>query len=146
MLDIKVLKQYNSLKTEILELQRMIKETEDSIARLVEEGTVVDKVTGGYGGIQGFKIEGFPVVEYNRRRKILEKRVRRLQNKETSLLELIEQIESEIDNIPDSRDREIMRQFIIEQRRQVDIARKMHLDRSLISKVVKRYFKKNKKK
>ena len=63
-----IMAQYNDIKEEIKELNKEIEKAEKSIEKLIEEGTVCDKVKGGIGGIQGFKIEGFPVVEYQRRR------------------------------------------------------------------------------
>lgn len=55
------MEQYECLKMELESVKKEVKETEDSISKLIEEGTVCDKVTGGLGGIQGFKIEGFPM-------------------------------------------------------------------------------------
>ena len=51
------------MQEEIKRMRADIQKTEDDIARLLEEGTVCDKVKGGLGGIQGFKIEGFPVLQ-----------------------------------------------------------------------------------
>ena len=53
------LSEYKAMQLEIEMIKKEIKKTEDSISDLIAEGTVCDKVTGGIGGIQGFKIEGF---------------------------------------------------------------------------------------
>ena len=63
--------QYSDMKEEIKQMKVDIQQTEDSIAKLIEEGTVCDKVTGGLGGIQGFKIEGFPVAEFEKRKRLV---------------------------------------------------------------------------
>lgn len=54
------LKQYQSILQELPEIDRKIKKTEESIEKLMTEGTVVDSVSGGSGGTQHFRIEGMP--------------------------------------------------------------------------------------
>lgn len=134
-----VMGQYNDLKEELSKLQNEIKKTEDSIAKLVEEGTVIDKVTGGLGGIQGFKIEGFPVKEYERRKKTLRNKMDRLVEKENDLLELTESVEMFIDRIPVSRDRRIFSMIYFENKTQQQVAKVLHIDRSLVSKIISKY-------
>lgn len=134
-----VMIQYNNLKEELKKLQNDIKKTEDSIAKLVEEGTVVDKVTGGLGGIQGFKVEGFPIKEYERRKKTLRNRMDRLVNRENDLLELTESVEMFIDSIPVSRDRRIFNMIYFENKTQQQVAKVLHIDRSLVSKIISKY-------
>lgn len=134
-----LLVQYSDLQKEIEIMREEIKKTEDSIAKLLEEGTVADKVKGGLGGIQGFKIEGFPQKEYDRRRKVLFSKKQRLFAKTTDLLTKREEIEEFIDKIPYSRDRQILRLAFIENKTQVQIAKKMYIDRSLVSKIISKY-------
>lgn len=134
-----ILIQYSDLQEEIKRMRKDIKKTEDDIAKLLEEGTVCDKVKGGLGGIQGFKIEGFPVPAFERRKKILRKKMDRLIDKENELLELTESIEIFIDNIPISRDRRIFRAIYFEDKTQQQIARELHIDRSLVSKIISKY-------
>lgn len=134
-----VMAQYTNIKDELEKIKFEIKNTENSIAKLVEEGTVVDKVTGGLGGIQGFKIEGFPVKEYDRRKKILRNKMNRLVEKENDLLELTEGIEMFIDGIPVSRDRQIFTMICFENKTQQQVANVLHIDRSLVSKIISRY-------
>lgn len=134
-----VMTQYENIKEELNRLEIEIKKTEDSIAKLIEEGTVVDKVTGGLGGIQGFKIEGFPVKEYDRRKKALRNRMDRLIEKENDLLEITECIELFIDAIPISRDRQIFTMTYFEKKTQQQVADILHIDRSLVSKIISKY-------
>ena len=135
-----LLSQYGNLQTEIVDMQKEIAKTEDDIAKLLEEGTVVDKVKGGLGGMQGFKIEGFPQKEYDRRKKLLHSKRNRLLKKQNDLIEITEEIENLIDSIPKSRDRQIMRLTFIENRTQQQIADKLFIDRSLVSKIINRYY------
>lgn len=134
-----ILIQYSDLQEEIKRMRADIQKTEDDIAKLLEEGTVCDKVKGGLGGIQGFKIEGFPVPAFERRKKILRKKMDRLIDKENELLELTESIEIFIDSIPVSRDRRIFRAIYFEDKTQQQIARELHIDRSLVSKIISKY-------
>ena len=131
--------QYKSLKSEIEKMKIDIKKTEDSIENLVREGVVEDKVYGGLGGIQGFKIEGFPLAIYEKRRNLLRKKVDRLSAKENELLELVENMETLVDNIPVSRDRVIFRALYFEGKTQQQIADELHIDRSLVSKTISKY-------
>lgn len=131
--------QYRSLLEEIKKIKIDIKKTEDSIAKLIQEGVVEDKVYGGLGGIQGFKIEGFPVAIYEKRRNLLRRKVDRLSTKENDLLELVESIETMIDNIPVSRDRVIFRSLYFDGKTQQQIADELHIDRSLVSKTISKY-------
>lgn len=134
-----ILIQYTDMQEEIKRMREDIQKTEDDIAKLLEEGTVCDKVKGGLGGIQGFKIEGFPVLAFERRKRILRKKMDRLIDKENELLELTESIEIFIDNIPVSRDRRIFHAIYFEDKTQQQIARELHIDRSLVSKIISKY-------
>ena len=140
MLSKSILTQYNDLKIEIEKTQEQINETEESIEKLIDEGTVVDKVTGGYGGIQGFKIEGFPQKEYTKRMYLLQQRQFRLYEQQTNLIELVEQIEKEIAEIKNSRDRQVLYECFINDRKQSDVAREMFLDKSAVSRIINKYF------
>lgn len=131
--------QYSDMQEEIKQMRVDIQKTEDSIAKLIEEGTVCDKVTGGLGGIQGFKIEGLPVVEFEKRKRLLRKKVDRLTERENELLEMTESIETFIDNIPVSRDRRIFRAIYFDGKTQQQAADELHVDRSLISKTISKY-------
>ena len=131
--------QYSDMQEEIKHMRIDIQKTEDSIAKLIEEGTVCDKVTGGLGGIQGFKIEGFPVVEFEKRKRLLRKKMNRLTEMENNLLEMTESIEMFIDDIPVSRDRRIFRAIYFEGKTQQQVANELHIDRSLISKTISKY-------
>lgn len=131
--------QYDNLKRELEKIENEIMDTEMSIEKLLEEGTVCDKVIGGLGGIQGFKIEGLPVKEYERRKKILRKKYDRLVEKENDLLELTESIQMFIDSIRNSRDRQIFTMICFDGKTQQQVAEILHVDRSLVSKIISKY-------
>ena len=134
-----IMVQYSDMQEEIKQMRMDIQKTEDSIAKLIEEGTVCDKVTGGIGGTQGFKIEGFPVVEFEKRKRLLRKKVDRLTERENELLEMTENIEMFIDEIPVSRDRRIFKSICFDGKTQQQVANELHIDRSLISKTISKY-------
>lgn len=131
--------QYSDMQEEIKQMRIDIQKTEDDIAKLLEEGTVQDKVMGGEGGLQGFKIEGFPITAFERRKRILRNKMNRLADRENDLLEMTESIELFIDNIPVSRDRRIFKAIYFENKTQQQVARELHIDRSLVSKIISRY-------
>ena len=131
--------QYSDMQEEIKQIRIQIQKTEDDIAKLIEEGTVQDKVKGGLGGLQGFKIEGFPIVAFEKRKRLLRSKVDRLREMENDLLEMTEGVEIFIDNIPISRDRRIFRAIYFEDKTQQQIARELHIDRSLVSKIISKY-------
>ena len=134
-----ILKQYADMQIEIEGLKADLKKTEDAIDKLIEEGTVKDRVYGGEGGIQGFNIEGFPAAEYNRRVNLHYVKRAHLLKRENDLLELTNRIDKLIAEIPDSRDRAIFHDIFIERKKQWEVAEKLHVDRSLISKIIDRY-------
>lgn len=131
--------QYSDIQEELKQMRIDIQKTEDDIAKLLEEGTVQDKVKGGLGGLQGFKIEGFPVAAFEKRKRILRSKMDRLADRENDLLEMTESIELFIDNIPLSRDRRIFKAIYFENKTQQQVARELHIDRSLVSKIISRY-------
>lgn len=139
MISKEILIQYSDLQEEIKTIREDVQKTEDSIAKLLEEGTVIDKVAGGFGGIQGFKIEGLPIREYDRRKKILRNKANKLAEKENDLLEMAESIEDFINAIPVSRDRRIFRMIYFDNMTQQQVANKLFIDRSYVSKIIDKY-------
>lgn len=103
-----ILTQYNDLQEEAKEVRERIERTEKQIARIEEEGRVIDTVSGGPGGIQHFKIEGFPYPEYSREKSLLYARKSILANLEIELLETLNQVEKFIASVEDSRMRRII--------------------------------------
>ena len=78
-----ILIQYSDLQEEIKEVRQRIEKTEKQIERIEKEGAVCDKVMGGNGGLQSFKIKGFPYPEYSRKKTLLYSRKATLTSLET---------------------------------------------------------------
>lgn len=104
----KILIQYSDLQEEVKEVRERIEKTEKQIAKIEEEENVTDTVSGGSGGIQHFKIEGFPYPEYNRKKTLLYARKATLASLELELLEALNQVEEFIASVDDSRIRRII--------------------------------------
>ena len=109
-----ILTQYNDLLEEAKEVRERISQTEKQIAKIEEAGNVIDTVSGGSGGIQRFKIEGFPYPEYSRKKSLLYARKSILANLELELLETLNQVEKFIASVEDSRMRRIITLRVID--------------------------------
>nr|DAM12657.1 MAG TPA: Protein of unknown function (DUF722) [Caudoviricetes sp.] len=103
-----ILKQYTDLQQECVEVREKINTLEKQIARIEQDGSVRDKVSGGIGGWQSFTIEGFPYPEYNRKKALLYSRKATLCALEMEIMETINQIESFIATVEDSHMRRII--------------------------------------
>lgn len=114
MINRKLLLQYADLQKEIKELQKKIEQNEKKISQIEKSGAVCDKVRGGEGGYQFFKIEGFPFPEYSRQKTLLMARKSNLARLESEILESLNEIEEYISGIDDSRMRRIMNLRLIE--------------------------------
>ena len=108
MISKEILIQYSDLQEEVKEVRERINKTEDQIAKIEDDGNVVDSVCGGNGGIQHFKIEGFPYPEYSRKKTLLYARKATLASLETELMETLNQVEEFIASVEDSRMRRII--------------------------------------
>ena len=88
--------------------------TEERLEKIEQEGAVGDVVSGGMGGIQHFKITGFPTPEHAKVKQLLISRRQRLKMKEAELLELTNQAEEYIESIKKSEIRIMFRMYYIE--------------------------------
>lgn len=102
------------MQAEIKELRRLIKMTEERLEKIEQEGAVSDVVSGGMGGIQHFKITGFPTTEHAKVKQLLVSRRQRLKMKEAELLEITNQAEKYIESIEKSELRIMFRLYYIE--------------------------------
>lgn len=123
-----ILIQYSDLQKEAKETQSKIENLEKAISKIesriseIEAGeTVKDKVVGGLGGQQHFKIEGVPLKEYNQRKSdlmvkklLLNQRKSTLEILEFDLLQKTNEVEEFITTIGDSRMRRIISLRFIE--------------------------------
>lgn len=114
MISKEILIQYSDLQKEVKEVRERIDKTERQIAKIEEEGNVIDTVTGGSGNNQHFKIEGFPYPEYSRKKTLLYARKATLSSLEIELLETLNKVEEFIAGVDDSRMRRIITLRFIE--------------------------------
>lgn len=133
------LKQYRFVQIEIEQMENAIKKCEDALIRLNEEGMVQDIVKGGDGGWQTFHIEGFPVTEYERRKRILNTKKARLQKRRNDMLELEEKILSFIDGIENKRDALMLRMAFIDGCSYEDIGNQLFCDKATVSRIISKY-------
>lgn len=109
-----VLMQYNDLLKEVEEIRERIAATEEQIRRLEEEGLVVDKVKGGEGGNQSYRIEGFPMPEYTRKKTKLHLLRATLETTELDVLDKLTEVERFVAELDDSYMRRIIRMRVVE--------------------------------
>lgn len=109
-----ILNQYTDLQAECKEIREKIERLEKQIDVIERSGNVVDKVSGGLGGIQSFKIEGFPYPEYSRKKTLLYARKATLTSLEVELLETLNEVEEFIASINDSHIRRIINLRIVD--------------------------------
>lgn len=107
-MDKRILVQYADLQQEVIEIREKVEKLEQQIDKIESEGAVIDKVMGGEGGLQPFKVEGFPYPEYSRKKTLLYARKATLSELELELLEILNEVESFISSIKDSHIRRIV--------------------------------------
>lgn len=120
-----ILIQYSDLQQECKEVREKIEKLERQIAKIEADGEVVDKVRGGLGGLQSFKIEGFPYPEYSRKKTLLYARKATLSELEMELLETLNEVEEFIASISDSHIRRIVNLRVIDGLSWNEVARKI---------------------
>jgi hypothetical protein len=120
-----VLVQYSDIVEEVKDLRKRIQKLSDQINKIEQDGCVKDSVKGGYGGVQTYRIEGFPYPEYSRKKTALYLYKAQLENAEFELLELTNKVEEYIQSIDNSRIRRIIRYRLIDGLSWVQVAFKM---------------------
>lgn len=120
-----LLSQYTSLLKERDHVRASIENLEKQIGKMKNDGTVIDSVKGGYGGIQRFVIEGFPNDDIAKRRGMLEIRRDHLERLEEQILLKINEIERYMNSISNSRIRLIIRLRYINCLQWEEVARQM---------------------
>lgn len=120
-----VLVQYSDLQQECKEVREKIEKLEMQIVKIEEDGVVIDKVRGGDGGLQSFKIEGFPYPEYSRKKTLLYARKATLSELEMELLETLNDVEIFITSIKDSHIRRIVSLRVVDGLSWGEVARRI---------------------
>lgn len=103
-----ILEQYIDLRKELIEVRERIEKLEVAIDKIEQEGAVVDKVMGGEGGLQSFRIEGFPYPEYSRKKTLLYNRKAIAEGLEMEIAGMLHDVEIFISGIKDSHLRRIV--------------------------------------
>lgn len=120
-----VLAQYIDLQKELTEVRGRIGKLEEQLDRMEMEGPVVDKVMGGDGGLQPFRIEGFPYPEYSRKKTLLFNRKAIQSELEMEISEMIADVEKFIKEIDDSHLRRIVTLRVVDGLSWNQVAKKM---------------------
>lgn len=139
MISKEILIQYSDLQEEVKEVRERIARTERQIAKIEEDGKVIDTVSGGCGGIQHFKIEGFPYPEYSRKKTLLYARKATLASLEMELLETLNQVEEFIASVNNSEMRRILSMRFIDNKNFEQIGKILGYDRTSISKKIDKF-------
>lgn len=135
-----ILVQYCDLQEEIKGVRRRIGELEKAIAEMDGHGySEIDTVIGGSGGIQHFKIEGFPYEKYSKKKTLLYARKSILETLEFDLLEMTNEVEEFITSVEESRMRMILTLRFVENRTYEQIGYVLGYDRTSISKMVDKF-------
>lgn len=120
-----ILIQYIDMKNELVEVNGQITKLEKEIDKIESEGSVIDCVKGGEGGIQNFKISGFPYPSYSRKKTLLYARKENYKCLMDDLDMMIKLVEEYINGIDDSRIRRILRYKYIDKLTWIQIAHKI---------------------
>lgn len=127
-MDKEILVQYISLKTEILDLEKLIQKTQKEICRMEgKECQVSDSVKGTrrdgtYGSI---RITGYPYALCEKKREILKKREKKLNDFRGDLLEIVNDVDDYINSLEDSRMRRLIRYKYMDELSWVQVAHRM---------------------
>lgn len=124
-MDKAVLKQYQDLKMEVRETERRIEQLREQLDRIEREGMVTDIVKGGEGGIQHFKITGFPQSEYSHVKSLLQAREIRLTGLMNRCMDSVNEVEEFIASVDDSHIRRILTYRVIEDLTWVQVAHRI---------------------
>lgn len=109
-----ILNQYIDIQKEIEEINKKIKRTEYEIAQIEKDGAVADSVSGGTGGTQHFRVEGFPYPKYSQKKNLLYIRKATQESLKIELEETQNEVEKFIATIEDSQIRRIINLKFIE--------------------------------
>lgn len=105
----KILEQYIDLQQEKKDKQAAVNKVQKRLDEMEVSGyKVFDSVSGGDGGNQHFKIEGFPYPEYHRQRSLLLLRRKALNEIQHKIDEQLAAVEQYINSVEDSRMRRIL--------------------------------------
>lgn len=127
-MDKNILIEYADMKEEIKDLRRRIEQNKKELSRLNGQ-IVMDSVSCGKKGkkpLGTVKITGRPVTAISRKESLLNKRIRRLEEREEELLELTIQVDEYIETIEKSELRMIFQLYYIDDLTWYQVALRMN--------------------
>lgn len=120
------LDQYTAVKKEREYIAEKVMTLERQIDRMEQSGySVKDTVRGGEGNMHHYMIEGFPYGDYSRRKTLLKVRRQQLIDRDEKLAELETQVEKFLNDVPDSRMRQMIAYRYIENMSWLQVADRM---------------------
>lgn len=138
------LEQYIYLKQEQKDLEEKIKKIEKQLDKLNKDGLVVDKVRGGEGNMQSFRIEGFPERDYIKKRTLLIANLQKMEKAEYKALNLLNEIEDYLGTIDDYLVKRIIRLRVVDGYSWQKVAKKIggNNTEGSVKMIYQRYFEK----
>lgn len=118
----KIIKQYSDLLQEVRETEDRVEKLRIELRKIEKGGTVIDKVNGGEGGIKPFRIEGFPMLDYEHKKAVLNARILILEDLQARIATQIVDVEQYISQIDDSNMRRIITMRVIDEKTWDEIA------------------------
>lgn len=120
------LDQYTAVRKEREYIAEKVMTLGRQIDRMEQSGyNVKDTVRGGEGNMHHYTIEGFPYSDYSRRKTLLRVRRQQLIDRDEKLAELETQVEKFLNDVPDSRMRQIIAYRYIENMSWLQVADRM---------------------
>lgn len=120
------LDQYTAVRKEREYIAEKVMTLERQIDRMEQSGyNVKDTVRGGEGNMHHYTIEGFPYSDYSRRKTLLRVRRQQLIDRDEKLAELETQVEKFLNDVPDSRMRQMIAYRYIENMSWLQVADRM---------------------
>ena len=121
-----ILIQYCDLLEESKDIRKRIDKVKKEINDIEKEGAVFDTVRGGDGGIQRFRIKGFPHPQYDKKKRILRQHERKLEEYDEKIWETTLRAEEYIESVEKSEMRSILRLYIIDNLTAREVADRMN--------------------
>ena len=137
--------QLNDLKAEIEEKEIKIQELQREIEKMNQSNYLEsDSVSCGKKGKKSLgtvRITGFPYPYYEQKKRLLEKRIHNLADRQQKLLELITVIEEKIEEVSDSKVRRILSLRYVEGLKLKEIEERTGYSKGRISQLIDKFLK-----
>lgn len=124
-MDKDILREYEAMTIEKKDIERRIAALEEELKRYENDYQEQDKVVGGRGGIQRFKIEGFPRPEYEREKTLLLTRKIRLEVLKEEIESAVSEAENYINRLSSPTMRMILRLRYIDGKSWEEVSKEM---------------------